>query len=61
VTLALGEELAGAVIAVIIATGQALESSASARASRELSALLDPRAADRAPRYHGGHGDHSGR
>ncbi len=43
--LALGEYLAGAVIAVMFASGTALEHYASARARRELSALLD-----RAPR-----------
>jgi heavy metal translocating P-type ATPase len=39
--LALGEYLAGAVIAVMLSTGQALEQYASARARRELSALLE--------------------
>jgi heavy metal translocating P-type ATPase len=44
-SLALGEFLAGAVIALMLATGDALESYADRRAHRELSALLD-----RAPR-----------
>jgi heavy metal translocating P-type ATPase len=43
--LALGEYLAGAVIAVMLATGQTLEAFAEGRAHRELSALLE-----RAPR-----------
>jgi heavy metal translocating P-type ATPase len=43
--LALGQFLAGAVIALMLATGDALESYADRRAHRELSALLD-----RAPR-----------
>jgi cation transport ATPase len=43
--LALGEELAGAVIAVMLASGQLLEAYAGDRARRELSALLE-----RAPR-----------
>jgi heavy metal translocating P-type ATPase len=44
-SLALGQYLAGAVIALMLATGVALESYADRRAHRELSALLD-----RAPR-----------
>ena len=44
-SLALGEYLAGAVIALMLASGDALESYADRRAHRELSALLD-----RAPR-----------
>jgi len=44
-SLALGEYLAGAVIALMLASGDALESYADHRAHRELSALLD-----RAPR-----------
>jgi heavy metal translocating P-type ATPase len=44
-SLALGEYLAGAVIAVMLSSGGALEEYASARARRELSALLE-----RAPR-----------
>ena len=43
--LALGEELAGAVIAVMLASGRLLEAYAGERARRELSALLE-----RAPR-----------
>jgi len=43
--LAVGEYLAGAVVAVMLATGRVLEARASARAERELRALLD-----RAPR-----------
>jgi heavy metal translocating P-type ATPase len=43
--LALGEYFAGAVLAVMLSTGQALEDFAEARAHRELSALLE-----RAPR-----------
>jgi heavy metal translocating P-type ATPase len=43
--LALGEYLAGAVIALMLSSGQALESYADARAHRELSSLLE-----RAPR-----------
>jgi heavy metal translocating P-type ATPase len=39
-TLAVGEYLAGAVIALMLATGRELEARASARARRELSALL---------------------
>ncbi|MDV6014230.1 heavy metal translocating P-type ATPase [Haloechinothrix sp. LS1_15] len=39
-TLAVGEYLAGAVIALMVATGRALEAAASSRASRDLSALL---------------------
>ena len=47
--LALGEYLAGAVIAFMLATGRALEDLANARAHRELSALLEraPRSAHR--------------
>ncbi len=47
--LALGEYLAGAVIAFMLATGRALEDFADARAHRELSALLEraPRSAHR--------------
>lgn len=44
-SLALGEYLTGAVIAIMVATGIALEEYAEARASRELSSLLQ-----RAPR-----------
>ncbi|MHB1613229.1 MAG: heavy metal translocating P-type ATPase [Actinomycetes bacterium] len=40
-TLAVGEPLAGAVIAVMLASGRLLEAYAEARAGRELSALLD--------------------
>jgi P-type E1-E2 ATPase len=39
-TLSVGEYLAGAVIALMLATGRELEARASARARRELSALL---------------------
>ncbi len=48
-SLALEEYLAGAVIALMLATGEALESYADRRAHRELSALLDraPRTVDR--------------
>ena len=47
--LALGEYLAGAVIALMLATGRSLEEFADARAHRELSALLEraPRTAHR--------------
>ena len=45
-SLALDEYLAGAVIALMLATGDALESYADRRAHRELSALLD-----RAPQH----------
>ncbi|HZI93041.1 MAG TPA: heavy metal translocating P-type ATPase [Patescibacteria group bacterium] len=47
--LALGEQLAGAVIALMLASGQALEAFAGARARAELSALLEraPRAVHR--------------
>jgi heavy metal translocating P-type ATPase len=47
--LALGEYLAGAVIAIMLATGRTLEDFADARAHRELSALLEraPRTAHR--------------
>ena len=48
--LALGEYLAGAVIAVMLTTGRALEDYADRRAHAELSALLD-RAPRRAHRY----------
>ena len=44
-TLAVGEYLAGALIAVMLATGRALESAAQQRATRDLRALLE-----RAPR-----------
>ena len=44
-TLAVGEYLAGALIAVMLATGRALESAAQRRATRDLRALLE-----RAPR-----------
>ncbi len=50
--LALGEYLAGAVIAVMLSTGSALEQYASARARRELSALLE-RAPKIVHRYEG--------
>jgi heavy metal translocating P-type ATPase len=40
-TLVVGEYLAGAVIALMLATGRELEARASARARRELTALLD--------------------
>ena len=40
-TLLVGEYLAGAVIALMLATGRELEARASARARRELTALLD--------------------
>ena len=48
-TLVVGEVLAGAVIAVMLATGRTLEARAEARAGRELRALLDraPRVAHR--------------
>lgn len=48
-SVALGEYLAGAVIAVMVATGRALEGYASGRAERELSSLLKraPRVAQR--------------
>ncbi|HET9671569.1 MAG TPA: heavy metal translocating P-type ATPase, partial [Actinomycetota bacterium] len=52
-SLALAEFLAGAVIALMLATGEALESYADRRAHRELSALLD-RAPRRVRRYEGG-------
>ncbi|MFN8622373.1 MAG: heavy metal translocating P-type ATPase [Chloroflexota bacterium] len=51
-SVALGEYLAGAVIAVMYATGQALESFAAGRAERELSALL-ARSPGVAHRYQG--------
>ncbi|MCG3754109.1 heavy metal translocating P-type ATPase [Amycolatopsis sp. Poz14] len=40
-TLAVGEFLAGAVVAVMVATGRVLESRAQRRAARDLTALLD--------------------
>ena len=48
-TLAVGEYLAGALIAVMLATGQALEAAAEHRATKDLRALLDrvPRTARR--------------
>ena len=46
--LALGEELAGAVIGLMFSGGAALESAASHRARRELTALVAARAAGRA-------------
>lgn len=46
-TLAVGEFLAGAIIAVMVATGRVLESAARRRARRDLSALLE-RAPNRA-------------
>src|SRR5262245_21153509 len=46
VSLALSEQLAGAVIAVMLAGGNALEAVAGRRATRDLRALLD-----RAPRH----------
>jgi heavy metal translocating P-type ATPase len=52
-SLALGEYLAGAVIALMLATGRSLEASADRRAHRELSALLD-RAPQAAHRYDDG-------
>jgi heavy metal translocating P-type ATPase len=52
-SLALQEYLAGAVIAVMLASGQALESYADRRAHRELSALLE-RAPVIVTRYEGG-------
>jgi heavy metal translocating P-type ATPase len=51
--LALGEYLAGAVIAFMLATGRALEDFADARAHRELSSLLE-RAPRSAHRYEAG-------
>jgi heavy metal translocating P-type ATPase len=51
--LALGEYLAGAVIALMLATGQALEAFADRRAHRELSALLS-RAPQEVTRYEQG-------
>ena len=53
--LLVGEFLAGAVIAVMLATGRALEARASARACRELTALLS-RAPQVAHRYERGAG-----
>jgi heavy metal translocating P-type ATPase len=52
-SLALEEYLAGAVIALMLASGEALESYADRRAHRELSALLD-RAPRTVSRYEGG-------
>ncbi|MFF0341326.1 heavy metal translocating P-type ATPase [Kribbella sp. NPDC004875] len=52
-TLAVGEFLAGAIIAVMIATGRVLESAAQRRAGRDLSALLE-RAPSRAHLRRGG-------
>ena len=52
-SLALGEYLAGAVIAVMLASGRALETYADRRAHRELSALLD-RAPQMVTRYEDG-------
>ncbi|MGH2679375.1 MAG: heavy metal translocating P-type ATPase [Actinomycetota bacterium] len=52
-SLALGEYLAGAVIALMLASGEALESYADRRAHRELSALLD-RAPSVVSRYEDG-------
>lgn len=48
-TLAIGEYLAGALIAVMLATGRALDAAAQRRATRDLRALLDraPRTAHR--------------
>ena len=40
-TLAVGEYLAGALIGVMLATGQALESAAQRRATKDLRSLLD--------------------
>ncbi len=51
--LALGEYLAGAVIALMLASGQALEAYADRRAHKELSALLD-RAPQMVTRYEDG-------
>jgi heavy metal translocating P-type ATPase len=52
-SLALGEYLAGAVIALMLSSGQALESFAERRAHRELSALLE-RAPQQVHRYEDG-------
>ena len=52
-SLALGEYLAGAVVALMLSGGQALESFAGSRARRELSALLE-RAPATAQRYEDG-------
>jgi heavy metal translocating P-type ATPase len=52
--LALGEELAGAVVALMLAGGNALEAAADRRARRELTALLE-RAPRVAHRRRGGH------
>ena len=52
-SLVLGEYLAGAVIALMLSSGRALESFADSRAHRELSALLE-RAPRRVTRYEDG-------
>lgn len=52
-SIALGEYLAGSVIAVMLTTGQSLESFAERRAGRELSALLE-RAPQQVSRYEDG-------
>lgn len=52
-SLALGEYLAGAIIALMLSSGQALETYADRRARRELSALLD-RAPQMVTRYEDG-------
>ena len=52
-SLALGEYLAGAIIALMLSSGQALEAYADRRAHRELSALLD-RAPQMVTRYEDG-------
>ncbi len=52
-SLALGQYLAGAVVALMLSTGQALESFAERRAHRELSALLE-RAPQQVHRYEDG-------
>ena len=51
--LALGEQLAGAVIALMLAGGNVLEDYAGRRARGSCPALLEPRAARRAPRRDG--------
>ena len=51
--LALGEELAGAIVALMLATGRALEAQATARARRELARLVEA-APRRAHRRRGG-------
>jgi heavy metal translocating P-type ATPase len=53
-SLALGEYLAGAVIALMLSSGQTLEAYADGRAHRELSALLE-RAPHTVTRYEDGH------